>query len=418
MMVQIAAQENLTMHQMDVKSAFLHADLEEEIFMQPPKGYEQYSPNGKMFVWKLRKSLYGLKQSGRNWFRLLESFLLDDCSFQNNIDPCTFILRTDADEKMIILVWVDDLIMVSSSQELLNCIKEQLKKRFEMKDLGEVIHFLGIEFSRDGDKMMMKQTQYLKNILKRFQMESCRPRTSPCESNTQVYEQDDEPFDPRTYREAVGSLVYAMVSTRPDLCYVVSKLSQTLSNPTTGNWQMLKHVFQYIQGTLDLGLVFRKTDKLGLIGYADADWANSNDRKSMTGYCFMMSENGPAISWKTQKQTSTALSTCEAEYMALSAASQEAIYLIRIYENLTGKNCSPVKIFGDNQGSLALVKNPIKHGRSKHIDIRYHFVRDCVAEGKVELSYIPSNDNLADPFTKPLSRVKLNNLREKLFGLA
>ena len=147
MMVQIAAQENLTMHQMDVKSAFLHADLEEEIFMQPPKGYEQYSPNGKMFVWKLRKSLYGLKQSGRNWFRLLESFLLDDCSFQNNIDPCTFILRTDADEKMIILVWVDDLIMVSSSQELLNCIKEQLKKRFEMKDLGEVIHFLGIEFS-------------------------------------------------------------------------------------------------------------------------------------------------------------------------------------------------------------------------------------------------------------------------------
>ena len=418
MMVQIAAQENLTMHQMDVKSAFLHADLEEEIFMQPPKGYEQYSPNGKMFVWKLRKSLYGLKQSGRNWFRLLESFLLDDCSFQNNIDPCTFILRTDADEKMIILVWVDDLIMVSSSQELLNCIKEQLKKRFEMKDLGEVIHFLGIEFSRDGDKMMMKQTQYLKNILKRFQMESCRPRTSPCESNTQVYEQDDEPFDPRTYREAVGSLVYAMVSTRPDLCYAVSKLSQTLSNPTTGNWQMLKHVFQYIQGTLDLGLVFRKTDKLGLIGYADADWANSNDRKSMTGYCFMMSENGPAISWKTQKQTSTALSTCEAEYMALSAASQEAIYLIRIYENLTGKNCSPVKIFGDNQGSLALVKNPIKHGRSKHIDIRYHFVRDCVAEGKVELSYIPSNDNLADPFTKPLSRVKLNNLREKLFGLA
>ena len=249
-------------------------------------------------------------------------------------------------------------------------------------------------------------------------MESCRPRTSPCESNTQVYEQDDEPFDPRTYREAVGSLVYAMVSTRPDLCYAVSKLSQTLSNPTTGNWQMLKHVFQYIQGTLDLGLVFRKTDKLGLIGYADADWANSNDRKSMTGYCFMMSENGPAISWKTQKQTSTALSTCEAEYMALSAASQEAIYLIRIYENLTGKNCSPVKIFGDNQGSLALVKNPIKHGRSKHIDIRYHFVRDCVAEGKVELSYIPSNDNLADPFTKPLSRVKLNNLREKLFGLA
>ena len=110
-------------------------------------------------VWKLRKSLYGLKQSGRNWFRLLESFLLDDCSFQNNIDPCTFILRTDADEKMIILVWVDDLIMVSSSHKLLNCIKEQLKKRFEMKDLGEVIHFLGIEFSRDKDKTMMKQTK-------------------------------------------------------------------------------------------------------------------------------------------------------------------------------------------------------------------------------------------------------------------
>ena len=306
--------------------------------------------------------------------------------------------------------------MVSSSQELLNCIKEQLKKRFNMKDLGEVIHFLGIEFSQDGDKIMMKQTKFLENILKRFQMESCRPRTSPCESNTQVYEQDLEPFDPRTYREAVGSLVYAMMATRPDLCFVVSKLSQKLSAPTIGDFKMLKHVLQYIRGTTNDGLIFRYVEQPKLIGYTDSDWASASDRRSTTGYCFMLSECGPAISWKTKRQASTALSTCEAEYMALSAATQEAIYLARILSEFLDAETKPVKIYCDNQGAIALVKNPVKHGRSKHIDIRYHFTREHVEKGTIELEYVPSNFNLADPFTKPLGRVKWVNFRKPLFG--
>jgi hypothetical protein len=179
---------------------------------------------------------------------------------------------------------------------------------------------------------------------------------------------------------------------------------------------MLKHVFQYIRGTLEDGLNFQQIVNPKLIGYADADWASASDRRSVTGYCFLLSQNGPAISWKSKRQASTALSTCEAEYMALSAATQEAIYLARILSEFLDAETEPVKMYCDNQGAIALVKNPVKHGRSKHIDIRYHFTREHVENGTIELEYVPSNFNLADPFTKPLGRVKWVNLQKSLFG--
>ena len=411
MFIQIAAHYDLSLHQMDVKCAFLHADLDEEIYIRAPKGYEQPG-----FVWKLRKSLYGLKQSGRNWFSLLESYLHEH-SF-GNIDSCIFVKRlTDGRELIMILIWVDDIVIASSSDGLLNIIKKQLKERFVMKDLGELSYFLGIEFTRTETTIEMKQTRYLETVLQRLGMENCKPRANPCETNLRVYE-SEEPYDTHSYREAVGSLVYAMVTTRPDLCFVVSKLSQKLANPTTGDWQMLKHVMQYVKGTTDLGLRFKRTPNLKLIGYADADWASAADRRSTTGYCFLMTEDGPAISWKTKRQASTALSTCEAEYMALSAATQEAIYLARIFTSFMNIESEvTVKMFCDNQGAIALTKNPKNHGRSKHIDIRYHFVRDCLLNNQIELKYIPSNDNLADPFTKTLGRVKWSNLKDSLFGI-
>ena len=395
---------------MDVKSAFLHAKLEEVIYIKPPKGYERPG-----YVWRLRKSLYGLKQSGRNWYTLLESYLRDNG--YESLDACIFKKHDTEQDVIIILVWVDDIIISATNDVMLNIAKTQLQERFRMKDLGELSCFLGIEFCQAGTAITMKQTKYLESVLRRFGMDTCKPRSNPCETNLRAYD-SDEPYDPRTYREAVGSLVYAMMTTRPDLCFVVSKLSQKLSNPSTGDWQMLKHVFQYIRGTIEDGLIFKRIANPKLIGYADADWASAPDRRSATGYCFLLSENCPAISWKSKRQASTALSTCEAEYMALSAATQEAIYLARIFAAFKDSNSEPITMYCDNQGAIALVKNPVKHGRSKHIDIRYHFTREHVENGTIILEYIPSDQNLADPFTKPLGKVKWGNLRDSLFGEA
>ena len=180
---------------------------------------------------------------------------------------------------------------------------------------------------------------------------------------------------------------------------------------------MLKHVYRYIQGTLEYGLTFKQSEDFKLSAFCDADWASSSDdRRSITGYCFSLCETGPAVSWKSTKQASVALSTCEAEYMAISSTCQEAIYLVRLLKDLTNKSFEPIQIRSDNQGAIALVKNPVKHSRSKHIDIRYHFIREHYLCGRIHLEYVPSAYNLADPFTKSLSKAKLVTFIKKLFG--
>ena len=224
------------------------------------------------------------------------------------------------------------------------------------------------------------------------------------------------------YRAIVGSLIYAMTCTRPDLSWIVSKLSQHLSRPTEGDWTLLKQVMRYVKGTIDSKLHFTKcSTKMELVGYSDADWASSvEDRRSTTGYYFQLNSEGPAISWKSRKQQTVALSTCEAEYMALCETSQEAIYLERVFRDLMcdyDGNKVPVHIFGDNQGSLDLVKNPVKHNKSKHIDIRYHFIRDLCMSNAIELSHVASDNNIADIMTKPLPKSKYDKFRQAMFGV-
>ena len=414
-LMQLAVNYDLMLQQMDVKSAFLHAPIECDIYVSQPRGYEKFIEEN--LVWKLNKSLYGLKQSGRNWHNLLDDFLCDLCFIRSNADPCVYV-KNDEEGIVIILVWVDDIIIASNSILLMKNIKEKLKENFRMKDLGELSTFLGIQFDRNDSVIKMNQSYYLKNVLKKFEMENVKPRSTPCEINLSSYETDDstdDVIDERKYREIVGSLVYAMVCTRPDLCYVVTKLSQHLSKPTSSDWVILKHVFQYIKGTIDYGLTFRKSD-LNLFAFCDADWASTLDnRRSISGYCFMLSANGPAISWKSKKQKSVALSTCEAEYMALSATCQEVAYLCRLLKDIVKRDFEPVTIKNDNQGAIALCKNPVKHMQSKHIDIRYHFVRDYYQSKKINLEYVPSNENVADVFTKPVRKPTLLKLKNYLF---
>ena len=322
---------------------------------------------------------------------------------------------------MIYVVWVDDIIVVADSNKMMNYGKNILKNNFKMKDMGEISNFLGIKFKRYSDgSCSMEQGHYLESILEKYGMMSCKPRATPCEVKLSAYHsEDDEIGNESKYRAIVGSLIYAMTCTRPDLSWIVTKLSQHLSKPTVGDWAILKHVLRYVKGTLDYKLMFRKSgSNLRLVGFSDSDWASSeDDRRSTTGYYFSLSDVGPAISWKSRKQSTVALSSCEAEYMALTEATQEAIYLKQVYSDLVRESYDdPIQLYGDNQGSLALIKNPVRHNRTKHIDIRYHFIREHFLNNLIAVSYVETENNVADVMTKAMTQFKLRKFQKELFG--
>ena len=420
MVIQVAVQCDYIIHQMDVKSAYLNAPIDCEVYMEQPEGYEVQSKDGKKYVCKLLKSLYGLKQSASNWREVIKQFFIEHCCTQSENDQCVFLMNSNAG-KLIYVIWVDDIIVLADSMKMMEYGKNILKKRFKMKDLGTITRFLGITFTSHVDgSMSMDQNQYLSSILEKAGMESCNPRSTPCEMKYSAYYSDDDSVvDEPEYRTLVGSLIYAMTCTRPDLSFVVSKLSQHLSRPTTGDWILLKQVLRYIKGTLHYSLHFTKSETgLKLLAYSDSDWAACvEDRKSLTGYCFQLCESGPVISWKSRKQPTVALSTCEAEYMALCETSQEAVYLSRVFRDLTQSEISePISIYGDNQGSLDIVRNPVKHNRTKHIDIRYHYIRELFHSQVITVSHVSTGDNIADVMTKAVSKFKYENFRQSLFG--
>lgn len=414
-LLQKAVQENLLLHQMDVKTAYLHAPIDYEIYTDQPEGYEE----GKGLVCKLEKSLYGLKQSGRNWNKVLHDYLTENGFIQNPADYCVYS-RVTEQEKTILIIWVDDLIIAANNENVMKKVKEMLSVKFKMKDLGKLKYFLGIEFTQHDGCVKMSQETYMNKILTRFKMEGCKPRKTPCDQKLCYTEDGVEMKDVRMYREAVGSLIYLTTCTRPDLSFGVSKLSQYLSKPTEQQWVTVKHVLRYLKGTLNKELCFRRDDsqKLGLTAYSDADWAgDTTDRRSTTGYCVSLSENSCLVSWKTKKQPTVALSTCEAEYMALASTMQECMYLKQLLEGIDDYMYKQTVVYEDNQGTIALAKNPVSRQRCKHVDIKYHFVRSVVTEGRMSLLYCTTEEMVADIMTKPVSKIKLEKFDDLLFGV-
>ena len=414
---QIAVQNDLDIHQMDVKAAYLNAPIDCDIYVKQPEGFTITDEKGNKLVLKLKKSLYGLKQSGRNWNNTLDTYLREQGFKKSVNDPCFYT----KDDNTFLVHWVDD-ILISAKPCILKTVKQTFEKRFKMKDLGQISYFLGIEFQIESNVLSMFQSRYISKVLNRFGMDDCKPRSTPCEMNPS-HEKigNTEPLDEaeqKRYRQIVGSLIYIMTATRPDISYTVTKLSQFLSCATQCHMTMAKHVLRYLKGTINDKMVFKKSNEPPEItGYCDSDWASSiEDRKSITGYSFKMSKNNPLISWKSRKQPTVALSTCEAEYMALCSATQEGKYLMSFLNEVISLNQTTFNLFCDNQGAIALAKNPINHKRSKHIDIKYHFIRNEISEGRLSLQYIPSEENIADVFTKPVSSVKLQKFKPMLMG--
>ena len=409
-LMNIAMEEDLVVHSMDVKSAYLNADIDCEVFMEQPEGFVVKNDTNDDLVLRLKKSLYGLKQSGRLWNHLLHSFLLEKGFVRSEAENCVYV-RLQNGIKIVIIVWVDDLIIAGSNLDAVEEVKAILTERFKMKNFGPLKEFLGIEFEFQNDGVKLHQEKYVKKILTRFQMMDCNPKSLPCDQSLiKINENDSEIFeDNGLYRSMVGSLVYLASCTRPDISYVVTKLSEKLENPTKAHFNACKFVLKYLRGTMSKGIFYKRGNGNGIqiIGYSDSDWGSSPDRKSYSGYCFQLSQDNSFISWKAKKQPTIALSTCEAEYIAANFAVKEGLFLRQLLSDLKYPKM-PILLNIDNKGAIDLSRNPVHHERSKHIDIRYHFIRQKVEDETLELFKVASKDNYADLYTKPATKCNIH----------
>lgn len=404
LLLALAVQQNMVIDQMDVVAAFLHPKLEEEIYME--------LPNDGSFVGKycrLLKSIYGLKQASRVWNLELDCFLKGLQFVQSKYDPCVYT-RKQGNVCTYIAVYVDDLLIFSNNKSEKLKLKANLMNRFQMKDLGKAHYILGyrIQYDQDQHVLTLDQTKYVEEILERFNMKDCNGVKTPMDPN-QIFtpdmcpqsEADKMEMRKIPYQEAIGSLLYLSQGTRPDITFAVSFLSRFNHNYGQAHWNAVKRILRYLQQTKHYKLTYKKSDS-ELVGYSDADWASdTTDRKSTTGYVFMLS-CGP-ICWSSKKQPTIALSSTEAEYMALTNTIQEAIWLNGLKSELL--HCSPksIVIYGDNKGAIDLCKNAKYQARTKHIDVKHHFIRDHVQKETVQVLQVGTKEMVADVFTKGLS---------------
>jgi transposase InsO family protein len=412
------------LHQMDVKTAFLHGDLDVPIYMEQPEGFVE---DGKEhLVCRLKKSLYGTKQAGRQWYQRMNEVLLRMSFYHLEADHCVYVFK-DSSTIIILTLYVDDLLLISNSLEKMTQFKKKLSVIFHMKDLGEASYVLGLQIRRDRDShsLSISQSLYIQKLLNRFGMANCDTVSTPLDNHV-VLSKSQAPATPAAkeqmkrvpYQSAVGALMWCMIASRPDICFAVTALSQFNNCYGPTHWTAVKRVMRYLKGTQHYELTYSGRDpRSSLMCYCDSDWAgNVDDRKSITGYTFLI--GGGAVSWQSRKQPTTALSSVEAEYMASTQAIKEALWWQAFVTQLAipGVTTNSMLMNMDSQGAIALAKNPEFHARTKHIDVQHHFIREQVVKGAVKLSYVRTGVMVADIFTKALPRNRHMSL-VKLVGL-
>jgi transposase InsO family protein len=412
LLIALAAQNGWQVHHMDVKSAFLNGDLVEEVFVQQPPGFVVKNGSGK--VLKLKKALYGLRQAPRAWNSRLDSELVKLGFVRNPLEHAVY-RRAEKDGYLLVGVYVDDLIITGPNKDTLEAFKKEMMASFSMSDLGLLTYYLGIQVEQRKGVTTLCQSAYTLKILEQAGMTGCNSYHVPMENRLKLTKNDKSPpVDKTKYRSIIGSLRY-LVNTRPDIAFAVGIVSRYMEEPRASHWSAVKQILRYLSGTVNYGCMYKKLDssQLELVGFSDSDLAGDiDDRKSTSGSVFLLGSN--LVTWVSQKQRVVALSSCEAEYIASANAACQGIWLSRLLGELLGTQAPKVKLLVDNKAAISLSKNPVHHDRSKHIDTRYHFIRDCVDRGEVDIDHVSTNEQLADILTKALGRVKFVELRQQL----
>jgi len=451
LLLALASLYNLVLYQMDVDTAFLNAEIgpdEPAVYLEPMIGYDfegecrklGLNPQNKRLKLRLLKALYGLKQSPRAWFKTIDAFMISE-GFTSLLSDVCIYTKTYQEMKIIMAIYVDDMIIAVNNIQFWNEFKYKLMNRFKMKDLGELKWILGIRITRNENDIRIDQELYLTNVISKYLPKNTKPRNVPISSSNikhleDYYKMLDETIkfnindipakkrhlytelntrDHSIYRQIVGSLMYAMVATRPDIAFSLSILSRFLHKPIKLHLQLAIYVLRYLKGSLTQSIVYSKySDNIEIIGLTDADWGGCyNTRRSMTGYIYFLA--GGAISWKSMRQNSITLSSQQAEYYSLSESIREAVWYRSILTELGYTPLNPTVILEDNKGAKAIAENPVSSSRNKHYQIKYHWIREVISLKQISIKYIETLLNIADMLTKALDLPKFQFLVNALF---
>ncbi|KAJ9684091.1 hypothetical protein PVL29_016537 [Vitis rotundifolia] len=400
-LIALASIHNLVVHQMDVKTAFLNGDLEEEIYMDQPESC--VVPGKEKKVCKLVKSLYGLKQAPKQWHNKFDHVLVTNGYSINDADKCIYSKYED-NTCVVICLYVDDMLIFGTNLEVVCETKKFLGSKFDMKDLGEAEVILGIKIIRTPNGLKLSQEHYVEKILRKFEHFDCKPVSTPYDPSLQLKKNRELSVAQIEYAQILGSLMYLMNYTRPDIAYAVGRLSRYTQSPNQDHWTAIRRVLKYLRGTINYGLCFSGFPSV-LEGFSDANWiSDSDEMKSTSGYVFIL--GGSAVSWRSAKQTCITRSTMEAEFIALEKASSEAEWLRNLLADipLWTRPAPSVSMRCDSQAAIAKAKSKIFNGKNRHIRLRHNIVRQLLETGVISLEFVRSELNLADPLTKPLNK--------------
>ncbi|GJX71992.1 putative ribonuclease H-like domain-containing protein [Tanacetum coccineum] len=381
--------------QMDVKSAFLYGQIEEEVYVCQPPGFED--PDHPDKVYKVVKALYGLHQAPRAWYDTLATYLLSNGFQRGKIDQTLFI-KSHQGHILLVQIYVDDIIFGSTKKELCEEFEKLMKDKFQMSSMGELTFFLGLQVQQKKKGIFISQDKYVHEILKKFNYTDVKSASTPTDlERPLVKDADADDVDEHLYRSMIGSLMY-LTASRPDIMFAVCACARFQVSPKTSHLLAVKRIFRYLKGKPSLGLWYSKDSPLELVAYTDSDYAGATlDRKSTTGGCQFLGNR--LISWQCKKQTVVATSTTEAEYVAAANCCGQVLWIQNQLLDY-GYNFMSTIIYIDNTSTICIIENPVQHSKTKHIEIRHHFIRDCNTKKLIQMAKIDTQLNVADLLTK------------------
>ncbi|KAG1337790.1 Retrotransposon protein [Cocos nucifera] len=371
----VAAQNGWQVFQLDVQSAFLNGDLEEVVYVRRSEGFEIKGKKEK--VYRLEKVLYDLKQAPRAWYSKINNHFIKNGFECSKNEPTLYKKCQGMTEILIVCIYVDDMIFTGNSISMMESFKVDMMSTFAMTDLGKMKYFLGMEVVQSSFGIFLSQEKYAIDLLEKFHMLNCKPAKTPMNSNDKLMVEDgSDKADEKVFRSMVGGLIF-LTHTRPDIMFAVSLISRFMHSPSNHHFGAAKRVLRYVAGTTSLGIMYSKVNDFKLLSFTDSSWADcADDRKSTTGYCFSFGSG--LISWCSKKRPTIALSSIEAEHIACTVAACQAVWLRRILSDLKKKQAAATPLICDNKSAIVLANNPIFHGRSKHIEVRCHFIGELV----------------------------------------